>query len=88
MGISSENQQLSEMNRRNSERLNGFENIDIHNLFQKLKNQEDSTLPELKLSNVHHHGDGQGREPDKILGEELHFKYIGSSVEETGGMTT
>ena len=35
---------------------------------------------------------GQGREPVKILGEELqrvhHFKYIGSSVEEIGGMTT
>ena len=35
---------------------------------------------------------GQEREPVKILGEELqrvhHFKYIGSSVEETGGMTT
>ena len=35
---------------------------------------------------------GQGREPGKILGEELqrvhHFKYIGSSVEETGGMST
>ena len=35
---------------------------------------------------------GQGREPVKIIGEELqrvhHFKYIGSSVEETGGMTT
>ena len=34
---------------------------------------------------------GQGRESVKILGEELqrvhHFKYIGSSVEETGGMT-
>ena len=34
---------------------------------------------------------GQGREPVKILGEELqrvhHFKYIGSSVEDTGGMT-
>ena len=35
---------------------------------------------------------GQGREPVKILGEELqrmhHFKYLGSGVEETGGMTT
>ena len=35
---------------------------------------------------------GQGREPVKILGEELQrvhrFKYIGASVEETGGMTT
>ena len=35
---------------------------------------------------------GQGREPVKILGEELqrvhHFKYLGSSVEETGGMVT
>ena len=35
---------------------------------------------------------GQGREPVKILGEELqrvhHLKYIGSSVEETGAMTT
>ena len=35
---------------------------------------------------------GQGREPVKILREELqivhHFKYLGSSVEETGGMTT
>ena len=35
---------------------------------------------------------GQGREPVKILGEELqrvhHFKYLGSSVETTGGMTT
>ena len=34
----------------------------------------------------------QGREPVKILGEELqrvhHFKYLGSSVEETGDMTT
>ena len=34
---------------------------------------------------------GQGREPVKILAEELqivhHFKYLGSSVEETGGMT-
>ena len=33
---------------------------------------------------------GQEREPVKILGEELqivrHFKYLGSSVEETGGM--
>ena len=32
------------------------------------------------------------REPVKILGEELqrvhHFKYFGSSVEDTGGMTT
>ena len=35
---------------------------------------------------------GQGREPVKILGEELQrvyrFKYIGASVEETGGMAT
>ena len=34
---------------------------------------------------------GQGKGPFKILGDELrvhHFKYIGSSVEETGGMTT
>ena len=35
---------------------------------------------------------GQGREPVKILGEELqrvyHFKYPASSVEETGGTTT
>ena len=35
---------------------------------------------------------GQGREPVKILGEELQrvhrFMYIGASVEETGGMTT
>ena len=35
---------------------------------------------------------GQEREPVKILGEELqrmhHFKYLGSSVEETGGMAT
>ena len=35
---------------------------------------------------------GQGRGPVKILGDELqrvhHFKYLGSSVEETGGMTT
>ena len=35
---------------------------------------------------------GQGREPVKILGEELqrvhHFKYLGSSVEETGGTAT
>ena len=35
---------------------------------------------------------GQGRELVKILGEELqrvhHFKYLGSSMEETGGMTT
>ena len=35
---------------------------------------------------------GQGRESVKTLGEELqkvhHFKYVGSSVEETGGMTT
>ena len=35
---------------------------------------------------------GQGREPVKIIGEELqrvhHFKYLSSSVEETGGMTT
>ena len=35
---------------------------------------------------------GQGREPVKILGEErqrVHrFKYLGASVEETGGMTT
>ena len=34
----------------------------------------------------------QEREPVKILGEELqivrHFKYLGSSVEETGGMAT
>ena len=36
--------------------------------------------------------DVQGREPVKILGEELqrvhHFKYLGSSVDDTGGMTT
>ena len=35
---------------------------------------------------------GKGREPVMIIGEELqrvhHFKYLGSSVEETGGMTT
>ena len=35
---------------------------------------------------------GQGREPVKILGEELQqvhrFKYLGASVEETGGMAT
>ena len=35
---------------------------------------------------------GQGREPVKILGEELQrlhrFMYLGASVEETGGMTT
>ena len=35
---------------------------------------------------------GQGREPVQILGEELqrvhHFKYLGSSVEETACMTT
>ena len=35
---------------------------------------------------------GQEREPVKILGEELqrvhHFKYLGSSVEETGGIAT
>ena len=35
---------------------------------------------------------GQGREPVKILGEELQrvhrFKYLGASMEETGGMTT
>ena len=35
---------------------------------------------------------GQEREPVKILGEELqrlhHFKYLGSSAEETGGMST
>ena len=35
---------------------------------------------------------GQVREPVKIVGEELQrvhqFKYLGSSVEETGGMTT
>ena len=35
---------------------------------------------------------GQGREPVNILGEELqrvhHFKYLGSSVDETGCMTT
>ena len=35
---------------------------------------------------------GQGREPVKILGEELQrvhrFKYIGASVEETGEMAT
>ena len=35
---------------------------------------------------------GQGREPVKILGEELqrvrHFMYLGSSVDETGGMIT
>ena len=35
---------------------------------------------------------GQGREPVKILGDDLqsvhHFKCFGSSVEETGGMTT
>ena len=33
---------------------------------------------------------GQGRQPVKILGEELqrvhHLKYLGSSVEETGGI--
>ena len=37
------------------------------------------------------HDNGQGREPVKILGEELqrvhHFMYLGSSVDETGGMT-
>ena len=37
-------------------------------------------------------GSGQGREPVKILGEELQrvhrFRYIGASVEETEGMTT
>ena len=34
---------------------------------------------------------GQGREPVKILGEELRvhrFKYLGASVEETEGMAT
>ena len=35
---------------------------------------------------------GQGREPVKILGEELQrvhrFTYLGARVEETGGMTT
>ena len=35
---------------------------------------------------------GQGKEPVKIVGEELqivhHVKYLGSSVEETGGMAT
>ena len=35
---------------------------------------------------------GHGREPVKILGEELQrvhrFKYLGSSVEQTGGMAT
>ena len=35
---------------------------------------------------------GPEREPVRILGEELqrvhHFKYLGSSVEETGGMAT
>ena len=34
----------------------------------------------------------QGRGSVKIIGEELprvhHFKYLGSNVEETGGMTT
>ena len=38
------------------------------------------------------HYNGQEREPVKSLGEELqrvhHFKYLGSSVEETGGMAT
>ena len=38
------------------------------------------------------HDNGQAREPVKILGNELqtvqHFKYIGSILEETGGMTT
>ena len=38
------------------------------------------------------HDNGPGREPVKILGEELQrvhlFKYLGSSVEETIGMTT
>ena len=38
------------------------------------------------------HDNGQGREPVKILGNELqtvqHFKYIGSILEETGGMAT
>ena len=38
------------------------------------------------------HDNYQEREPVKILGEELqrvhHFKYITSSVEETGGMAT
>ena len=37
-------------------------------------------------------GNGQGREPVNILGEELQrvhrFKYIGASVGETEGMTT
>ena len=37
-------------------------------------------------------GNGQGREPVKILGEELQrvhrFKYLGASVVETEGMTT
>ena len=35
---------------------------------------------------------GKGRDPVKILGEELqrmhHFKYLDPSVEETGGMAT
>ena len=38
------------------------------------------------------HDNGQGREPVKILGNELqpvqHLKYLGSILEETGGMST
>ena len=37
-------------------------------------------------------GQDNGREPVKILGDELHrvqhYMYLGSSAEETGGMTT
>ena len=51
------------------------------------------SIPETKFINLKFGQDsGQAREPVKILMEELqrvhHFKYLGSSVEETGGMTT
>ena len=51
------------------------------------------SIPETKFINLKFGQDsGQGREPVNILMEELqrvhHFKYLVSSIEETGGMTT
>ena len=51
------------------------------------------SIPETQFINLKCGQDsGQAREPVKILMEELqrvhHFKYLGSNVEETGGMTT
>ena len=51
------------------------------------------SIPETQFINLKFGQDsGQAREPVNILMEELqrvhHFKYLSSSVEETGGMTT